>query len=174
LLTSAIRRPVSGAFRRKVLAWLFTILWLSAIGWFSTSAFSPEHTGRILWSVVHAVWPGISVQSFDTLHFLIRKTAHFSVYGILSWLAFHSWRATLPGPASWSFRWSALALALTLAAASLDEFHQTFVPSRTGSPRDVMLDMVGALFVQALIVVFAKPLERETQQSAVSTHHSAP
>jgi VanZ family protein len=35
--------------------------------------------------------------------------------------------------------------------ASCDEFHQTFLPNRTGSPWDVLLDCCGGLLVQLLL-----------------------
>jgi VanZ family protein len=121
----------------------------------SSDQLSAKHTSSLLWKIMHAVFPGLSYQSFIVIHFLIRKGAHFTFYGTLSWLAFRSWRATLPRRTSWTFQWSGLALALTLAAAMLDEFHQTFVPSRTGSPYDVLLDMTGAIFFQILIASFS-------------------
>lgn len=37
------------------------------------------------------------------------------------------------------------ALFLVSLGAALDEFHQTFVEGRTGTPRDVLVDMGGAL-----------------------------
>jgi VanZ family protein len=37
-----------------------------------------------------------------------------------------------------------LALAGTALVASSDELHQTFLPNRTGSVRDVMIDGAGA------------------------------
>jgi VanZ family protein len=131
--------------------WLPTLLWLGAIAWFSTDTFSAEHTRGILWKIVHLLWGPISQEQFNTLHFFVRKGAHFTVYGILSAFAFYSWRATLPARQRWTFLWSGLALALTLLAAGLDEFHQGFVPSRTSSPRDVALDLVGALCFQIII-----------------------
>jgi len=57
-------------------------------------------------------------------------------------------------------RWSGLAMTLTLLAASLDEFHQSFIPSRTSSPYDVMLDMTGALCFQIVIFLLAKMRKR--------------
>ena len=131
------------------------MLWLCVLAWFSTDLFSAHHTGGILWKVLHALYSGITYRQFEAIHFLVRKTAHFAGYGFLSLLAFYSLRATFPAPQRWTFRWSFLALALTLAAASLDEFHQSFVSSRTASPRDVALDLVGALFFQILIATFA-------------------
>jgi len=136
--------------------WFPTVLWLALIASFSTDTFSAEHTGGILKIVVRFLFGGLSPQAFDFVHFLIRKGAHFTVYGTLSWLAFRSWRAVLPAHAPWLLRWSALALALTLLAASMDEFHQSFIPSRTSSPYDVMLDMTGALCFQIVILLLAK------------------
>ena len=152
-------------FSRKLWAWLPTLLWLSVLAMFSTDTFSAEHTGGVLMKVLHALFGNISAHRFHQIHFFIRKAAHFGSYGLLGALAFFSWRATLPALPRWTFRWSALALLLVLIAASLDEFHQSFVPSRTASPQDVLLDMMGGLFVQILIASFSK---HSVQQTAVS------
>jgi VanZ family protein len=140
------------------------LLWLGAIAAFSTDTFSAAHTGRILMRIVHAVFGSISHQQFEQLHFLVRKTAHFTVYGILGSLAFLAWRKTLPAPKRWTWGWSGLALSVVFAAASLDEFHQTFVPSRTGNSRDVLLDLVGALFFQILIALFLRERRQERRE----------
>ena len=137
------------------------------IGSFSTDAFSAVNTGVILMKIIHAVYGPISHQAFNLVHACVRKAAHFTAYGMLSCLAFYSWRSSWPGRLRWTFKWSGLALALTLLTASLDEFHQSFVPSRTASPHDVLLDMMGALFAQILIASFT------SQHLAVSTRHSA-
>ncbi len=141
------------SFLRKLLPWLPTLLWLSVLAAFSTDTFSAEHTGSVLQKIIRAIYGGISTRQFQALHFLVRKAAHFFSYGILGVCAFYSWRASLPARPRWTLRWSALALLLTLAAA-MDEFHQSFVPSRTASPRDVMLDMMGAIFFQVMIASF--------------------
>lgn len=136
-------------------------MWLAAIASFSTDIFSAEHTRGILWRIVHLLGGSITEELFAILHFFVRKAAHFTVYGILSGFAFYAWRATLPARQRWTFRWSALALLLTLVAASLDEFHQSFVPSRTSSPRDVALDLIGALCFQIIIASFLGMKQRE-------------
>jgi VanZ family protein len=141
--------------RRKLLGWLPTVAWLCLLAAFSTDTFSAEHTGSILWRIVHAVYGRISPHQFATLHFLVRKAAHFTFYGLLSVFAYYSWKATLPSLKNWTFRWCGLALAFAFAAGSLDEFHQRFVPSRTASLRDVMLDTLGACFFQVVIAVWA-------------------
>ncbi len=131
-----------------------TVLWLCALAAFSTDAFSAEHTGTILRRILHALFGEVSHHQIEQIHFFVRKTAHFGSYGLLSALAFFSWRATLPALPRWTFRWTSLALLLTLMAASLDEFHQTFVASRTGSLRDVVLDLTGAIFFQLVLAIW--------------------
>jgi VanZ family protein len=140
---------------RKLLSWLPTLLWLSLLAAFSTDNFSAEHTGSILLKIIHAVYGAISPRHFEVLHFLVRKGAHFTFYGLLSVFAYYSWKATLPARKDWGLRWCGLALTVALLAGTLDEFHQSFVPSRTASPRDVMLDVLGACFFQLAIGVAA-------------------
>jgi VanZ family protein len=142
-------------FSRKLWAWLPTLLWLCVLALFSTDTFSAEHTGGVLMKVLRALFGNISAHRFHQIHFLIRKAAHFGSYGVLGAFAFFSWRATLPARPRWIFRWSALALLLVLVAASLDEFHQSFVSSRTSSVRDVALDFLGAIFFQGAIAFWA-------------------
>jgi VanZ family protein len=70
-----------------------------------------------------------------------RKLVHMGTYGLLWWLW---WRAL-------GRRAPALAVAITLAYAVTDEFHQHFVPGRHGTPVDVAIDAAGvALAVLAV------------------------
>jgi VanZ family protein len=49
-----------------------------------------------------------------------------------------------------------LALLGTALVASSDEFHQTFLPNRTGSPWDVLLDCCGAITLQLVAYVLMR------------------
>jgi VanZ family protein len=153
-LSSPAIQSVPVSPQRKLWAWVPTLAWLVVLALFSTDTFSAEHTGTILMRVVQALFGNISAQQFEQIHFLIRKSAHFGSYGLLGALAFFSWRATFPARPRWIPRWSLLALLLVVAAAALDEFHQSFVPSRTSSWHDVALDCIGAIFFQAAIAIF--------------------
>jgi VanZ family protein len=51
-----------------------------------------------------------------------------------------------------------LAFLGTAITASADEFHQSFLPNRTGTPWDVLLDCSGALAMQLLVYVFMRVL----------------
>ncbi len=64
----------------------------------------------------------------------IRKSAHAAEYAVLAILLFLALRRRF---------WAAFALAAAYAAS--DEFHQRFVPARSGQISDVLLDSAGAL-----------------------------
>ena len=68
----------------------------------------------------------------------------------MAWL--RAWRITWPGLSI--FQGSLLALFGTALMASADEWHQSCLPNRTGSPRDVLIDCCGALTLQIVIGVF--------------------
>jgi VanZ family protein len=68
-----------------------------------------------------------------TWDLILRKAAHMFEYGLL-WLLW--WRAL-------GYRHAAVAVAITLAYAASDEFHQHFVQGRHGTPVDVGIDAIG-------------------------------
>jgi VanZ family protein len=83
------------------------------------------------------------------VHFITRKIAHFTEYAILGFLAARAFR-TSPRPAI-SSRWFLISASLIVMFALLDEFHQTFVPTRTGSIYDSLIDIAGGLTALLLI-----------------------
>ncbi len=146
-------------------AWLPTLIWLVVLACFSTDLFSSDRTGVWWWKILHFFSPHMSHERFHQVHYFIRKSAHFLSYGTLSWFAFRGFRGIQSEVGTWKARWCGLALLLTLAAASADEFHQSFVPSRTSSPHDVLLDMAGAVVFQIVIAVILKRREVRRQGS---------
>ena len=115
----------------------------------SSDAFSAKHTGDILHAVLVWIFGYVDALTFGLIHHLVRKSAHFIEYAILSALWFRALRLGLPS--LWQIRWALIGLVISLSVAVFDELHQSFVPSRTSSPRDVLLDFCGALFAQLLI-----------------------
>jgi len=49
-----------------------------------------------------------------------------------------------------------LALLGTALVASWDEWHQTLLPNRTGTPWDVLIDCIGAIVLQVLVYVYMR------------------
>jgi len=83
------------------------------------------------------------------VHMITRKAAHFIEYAILGLLAARAFR-TSERPAI-SSRWFLISLPIIVVYALMDEYHQSFVPTRTGSIFDSLIDMAGGL--TALILV---------------------
>jgi VanZ family protein len=109
----------------------------------STVWLGADHTSGPLRSVYEALFGHVSDARWEVIHHYIRKTGHFVGYGLvgLSWLS--AWRKSRPSRSFLSS--AALAMIVTAIIASLDEFHQSFLPNRTSSPWDVLLDCTGAL-----------------------------
>jgi VanZ family protein len=144
--------------RHEVLkTWIAAILWLIVIAIESSSYLSAHNTSRILYPVLHFLF-GLSWEQFEPCHFFIRKGGHVFGYGLLSILLFRAWRETLhdAGNAKWAFRWANIAMLGTLLVASLDEWHQSFLPSRSGRWQDVVLDTCGGITAQVLLLLWVK------------------
>lgn len=127
---------------------------MGVIFFVSTDFGSSENTSQILEPLLRWVNPEISGETVNQIHFLIRKGGHLSEYAILAWLALRAVRSSLRLPAGvWSWKAAGLALLVAATYAATDEFHQSFVPQRTSSPIDVMIDTTGAVI--ALLLAFA-------------------
>jgi VanZ family protein len=147
-------------------AWIAATLWLTLIAIESTAMLSANNTGRILYPLLHYVF-GLGWERFEVLHFYIRKSGHVVGYGTLSILLFRAWRATLPAlnDAKWTFRWANIAILGTALVASLDEWHQSFIPTRTGTVRDVVLDTCAGLAAQVLVFFWLRSFGKRTASS---------
>ena len=136
--------------------WLPSAVWLAVIAVESTNLGSMEHTGRILYPLFRFLF-NMDPEKFAFWHGLFRKTGHVVGYFILSVLLFRSWRATFPRLSTrWCIEWATVALLSTSLVAMLDEWHQSYMPSRTGTVRDVILDTVAALLAQIALFLLLK------------------
>jgi len=124
--------------------WLPLLIWLGVMVGGSTSVMSAEHTSRYI--VPFLIWlkPGISPDAIWTILVITRKCAHVIEYTVLALLLWRALRSVPVLRTKTFIVFGAVLLGCALFAAS-DEFHQTFVKSRTPSVRDVLLDVGGAL-----------------------------
>ena len=140
--------------RRFVRYWMPAIIWMAVIFLGSTDILSAAHTSRFLVPFLRWLDPQISLAALNAIQFGIRKLAHLTEYAILAALL---WRA-LRGGTRWQVKMSILFFVAWIACAifaASDEFHQSFVPSRTSSPIDVMIDVTGALIGLAICLAFS-------------------
>ena len=84
-----------------------------------------------------------------TIHAVTRKIAHLTEYALLGLLAARAFRGSSRD--GLRTRWFLASVILIVVYALADEYHQSFVPSRTGSIYDSLIDTAGGF--AALIVV---------------------
>jgi VanZ family protein len=111
----------------------------------------------LAWSLV-AVWagvifalsatPNLRIAQAADLDFILRKSGHMAVFGILAVLI---WRALALSAVRRAMVWSLL---LTVAYAASDEFHQSFTAGRNASAVDVSIDSAGALIALVALAVW--------------------
>ena len=124
----------------------------------STDALSAEHTSRFLVPFLRWIDPTISAQAIAKIHLMLRKLGHITEYAVLTALLWRALNLTI------SIRQRGIVVAMTFLAAAAfamtDEFHQSFVPARTASPADVLIDCGGAALALALCWRFGRKRAR--------------
>jgi VanZ family protein len=131
---------------RTLKTWLPVAMWTAVMFVMSTDLGSATHTSRIIEPILRWLIPGISPDSVSLTEFVVRKGGHLCEYLILALLTLRAVGASMHTSApAWSWRAAWLALFFAAAYAVTDEFHQSFIPSRTASAYDVVLDTCGAV-----------------------------
>ena len=129
-------------------AWWPAVVWIGLIAFESTGFFSSQNTSSALYTLLTRLFGQISFYKFLVFHHYLRKTGHVVGYGMLSLLLLRGWRATLDQDHSQLGRTALLSWLGTVFVATMDEWHQRFIPSRTGTVRDAVLDSVaGVVFL---------------------------
>ena len=146
--------------------WLPVLIWLGIVFAASTDIFSAEHTSRLLVPLLLWLKPDITAEAIVQVHFLLRKCAHLTEYAILAILLRRAlYRGTNLRAKPWVF-FMAIWFVCGIFAAS-DEFHQSFVPSRTASLNDVLVDISGAFFGLAVCLVVARKQKSPVRMNSV-------
>jgi VanZ family protein len=138
VISTSARVVVSFSVRRFPKYWLPVIVWMIFIFVGSTDLLSAEHTSRFIGPFLRWFVPDVSDSTVASIQLVVRKCAHLTEYAILAALLFRALRLHRE-------RMFGVAFILAALYAALDEFHQSFVASRTSSAWDVAIDCIGAL-----------------------------
>jgi VanZ family protein len=156
-----------------------------------STSLSATRTGSIVDPILHWMFPRLSFDQVEHIHEVGRKVGHFIGYGLMSYFFFRAFRGThhvyhgtenilrnkiVPAGQHlfeylWQWRWAALAILGTALVATADEIHQMGDPARTGTWWDVLLDSMGALIFQLVImaIIRARTPKRRGVAETVST-----
>ena len=132
----------------RIVSLLLLIGWMGLIFYLShqNADDSSLLSGGLIRKVVSFIFPNLSSASLEnlvsSLQFIVRKGAHFSMYGVLGVLAF----VTMITYSKIHLALRSLLSFLISALYSMsDEYHQTFIKGRSGEIRDIIIDCAGAL-----------------------------
>ncbi|MCA1591067.1 MAG: VanZ family protein [Acidobacteria bacterium] len=146
--------PERGAQTWRGRLWRYgpLVVWLGVISFASTGALSASNTSRIVRPLLLWLFPGITEGALLEVHFLVRKAAHFTEYAILALLAARAFLSS--SRLALSRHWWLASFSLVAVYALLDEYHQSFVASRTASIYDSMIDAAGGACALLLLLLW--------------------
>ena len=143
------------------------LLWLGFIFFASTAEFSAGNTSRIIGPLLRWIFPQISEETLALVHIITRKVAHFAEYAVLAWFAARAFSTS--SRRTFQLRWFLISFLLVIISALLDEYHQSFVPERTSSMYDSLLDMSGGLTALLLYAFWRSRAKRRKAELGTIT-----
>jgi len=126
--------------------------WAGFVLFASSDNFSASNTSRIIGPLLRWLLPNIAEASVQQVHHFVRKAAHFTEYALLALLAARALRTSSVAPLRRS--WWPASFVFVAAVALVDEYHQSLLPSRTGTIYDSLLDMTGGAVALVCLAVW--------------------
>jgi VanZ family protein len=142
--------------------WLPVFIWLGVIFAGSTQIFSAEQTSRYLVPFLRWLDPQISPSAIAAIHLALRNLGHLTEYAILAALFWRALRCATHLRAKMLTLFVVVWITCIIFAVS-DEFHQSFIASRTASLSDVMIDICGASIGLAICRMLGMPANRKSE-----------
>ena len=109
---------------KRMYAWFPVLLWMSVIFLLSSRS-------------------RVQVSEEETVNFIVFKTLHIIEFAILYGLSYRAIRYERSNDSK--SVWYFVAFVISVLYAGSDEIHQTFIPTREGRARDVIIDSVGII-----------------------------
>ncbi len=139
---------------RFVKYWLPPILWMIFFFPVLNRFLGSPALYRALLSVFGIFFQDISASSIEVPYIIIRKSIHFVEYAVLTFFLFRAFRGD--SSKKWEMKWAVYSGVISISYGFLDEFLQTFIPTRNGSILDSVINSAGVLFALGMIGVKAK------------------
>ena len=158
---------------KKRLSWLPAILVMIII--FNLSSKPADISGQSSLKIadnIYSIYEGLTGQVKEgeerlnilrVLDHVVRKGAHITEYAILA--AAIAWPLYLRGISG--ARLAYMTIGMTAFYAITDEYHQTFVPGRSGEIRDVLIDTIGAVIGFSLFKII-KSIQHKRERDQIN------
>lgn len=134
--------------------WLPPVVWMVLICPLTGDLWSLSGNSRFLIPLLRWLLPEAPEDQIRSLYLLIRKVGHFIAYFILAWLFLRALRAR--SVERWRPGWALAAVLLTIGYAVFDEVTQSFLPTRTASVLDVVIDSAGAITAMIAAMLYQR------------------
>jgi VanZ family protein len=132
-MASRRRRDLVDRLESPAMAWVIVAIYVIALALFAGVALHPKNTLALVDPVIRWVRPGASLEEIDRIHLIAREFGHFLIPAV-------AFALLVLGPLR---KRPLLALLLCAVFAVIDESLQSFMPGRTGSLADVIVDVSG-------------------------------
>jgi VanZ family protein len=145
--------------RGRVSRYAPLFLWIGVIFFLSSGQGAMSETSLYIRPLLLFLFPNAPEETLAIYHGYIRKFAHFAEYAALAFFAFRAFSSS-SNEFLQKYRFF-VSLILVFSIASLDEFNQSFLTSRTGSFWDVLLDTFGGLTILMILYFWTSEKNKE-------------
>ena len=127
-----------------IISWMLLVIWMIFI--FIMSSFNGNISSNQSGSIAYLIYNLFDISDTEKVSLIVRKCAHVSEFFILGILVINL-------VSKYNVKHIYLiSFIICVLYASSDEFHQLFVPGRSGQVTDVLIDLIGV--VLGLLLVF--------------------
>lgn len=131
-----------------IISWMLLVIWMIFI--FIMSSFNGNISSNQSGSIADLIYNLFNISNTEKVSLIVRKCAHVSEFFILGILVIN-----LVSKYNVKHIYFISFIVCVLYASS-DEFHQLFVPGRSGQVTDIFIDMIGTIFSLLVMYLFNK------------------
>lgn len=134
--------------------WIPPVLWMLLFFPLFNKFLGSPVLYRTMLYVFQLFSPDISAAAIEIPYILLRKSLHFIEFMVLAFLIYRAFSRNQRN--RWDIRWAFPSVIIGISYGFLDEYLQTFIPSRNGSILDGIIDSLGVMFALGLIAFKAR------------------
>lgn len=148
---------------KKIISWILVILWMILIFFMShnNGEQSSGHSNKVVSYIYISITKeqNVSEEVLNKYTFPVRKLSHITEYLILTLLLINAFNNTFRLSNKRKYIFVFLILVIY---AILDEYHQTFIPGRSGQVIDVLIDSIGIIIGIIINLIYVNKIKSKS------------